>query len=124
MTLVPCGRFSAYPERICWITRLRPLIDFSTLDDSSDGPGYSMDGDGVTADLFMWGLTQSIPTYPLLDVTGPWAQNQAVWDMFETLPGPTGWSPQFGGVGSLRVPKLYSNTGATRSVWLSIKFRY
>ena len=77
---------------------VRPLIDFST-GRLRDGPGYSMDGDGVTADLFIWALTQSIPSYPLLDATGPWAQNQAVWDMFETLPDLQGGIPSLMGWG-------------------------
>ena len=85
---------------------VRPLIDFST-GRLRDGSGYSMDGDGPSGDLFVWGLTQSLPAYPLLDVTGPWAQKQAIWNIFETLPdhqGGQAWLMGWAGFGNQLYP--------------------
>lgn len=64
-----------------------------------DGPGYSTDEDSPAADTFLWGMTQSVPTYPNLNVTGAWGQNPLLWQMFATLPDADNSALWIGGFG-------------------------
>lgn len=50
------------------------------------GSGYSIDAITGSIDLQTWMLTQSVPTFPDLDFTGPWMQGTSLQKMFEYYP--------------------------------------
>ena len=81
---------------------VRPYMDFST-GRGRDGAGYTIDEDVPVADRIMWTLTQSVPTYPKLDIdTGPWGTATALWQIFSLLPdlnGGDGWYTGWAGSG-------------------------
>ena len=100
---------------------IRPAMQYST-GRFQDGPGYSIDGDIPTAELIMWGLTQTVPTYPKLDIdTGPWGTAPALWYIMSTLPdlfgggaywagwAGAGWQSYGSGSGSLVTMGLLIN---------------
>lgn len=82
-----------------------------------DGPGYSIDQNTPTANMFLWGLTQSIPNFPNLNATtGAWAQNSLLWAMFATCPDAdlgALWICGFGGNSGGGGMGLYERDGLT-----------
>lgn len=93
----------------------RPLLDFST-GRLRDGPGYSMDADTPSCELFEWLLYDSVPSFPTW--YGTWAQNISLWKMYTALPQlfggsifMAGWAGQIGaGYGGWQ---LFGNSAAS-----------
>jgi len=52
----------------------------------ADGPAYSWDLDSHTAERSIWMLTQTLPTYPNLGITGNWGNSWSDFDMQSTVP--------------------------------------
>jgi len=66
----------------------RHYMDFSGGTDHSGSSYGNITKGGLTLDT--WALTQSLanatPSYPSLDLTGPWMQGAATWRMFDVRP--------------------------------------
>ena len=74
------------PRQSSWVfdLGLAPLIDYAGR--YRDGPNYSFDQDMPSAELFVWGMKNSLTGFPDLTSSVPWTQNSALLQMFTTLP--------------------------------------
>jgi len=64
---------------------MRHYMDYSTGFEHS-GASYSKDSIFSNSSYFTWMVTHSIPSYPSMDVTGPWLMGMSLENIFTTLP--------------------------------------
>jgi hypothetical protein len=64
------------------------------------GASYSIDSIQANTSLFTWVMTHSIPSYPSMDVTGPWLMGMSLKNIFTTYPDTGDGNPWILGWGS------------------------